>query len=44
MGKVSEADFREMGARLRARAAFRDLIERDLAARVGFRATDAPGA
>jgi len=46
MGKVSDADFREMGGRLRARArsllkqldvdgaAYRDLIERELAERV----------
>jgi hypothetical protein len=46
MGKVAEADFNEMAARLRARAialmkqldagtSYRDMIERDLAARVG---------
>jgi len=53
MGKVSDADFQEMGGRLRARArsllkqldvdgaAYRDLIERELAERVTH-AGDAP--
>lgn len=55
MGKVSEADFREMSGRLRARAirlirqldegtgGYRELIERELAARLGKRTT-APAA
>ena len=53
MGKVSDADFEQMGSRLRARArsllkqldidgaAYRDLIERELVARV-MRVGDAP--
>jgi hypothetical protein len=55
MGKVSEEDFAEMSARLRLRAArlmrqldaaagYRDRIERDLARRLGERATAAPAA
>lgn len=59
MGKVSDADFQEMGVRLRARArsllkqldvdgaAYRDLIERELAERVtqgGEAPDDGPGA
>jgi hypothetical protein len=52
MGKLSEADFREMSGRLRARAArlmqqldagagYRERIERDLAKRLGDKASDA---
>ncbi|MBI4886823.1 MAG: zinc ribbon domain-containing protein [Acidobacteria bacterium] len=53
MGKVSERDFAEMGARLRARAAglilqldagasYREEIEREIARRVGGEAAKAP--
>ena len=55
MGKVSDADFDEMAGRLRARArmllkqldidgtAYRDLIERELAARLGSAGVEAAG-
>ena len=42
MGKVSEADFGEMRARLQRHTSFRDLIERDLAARRASSAAAAP--
>jgi hypothetical protein len=53
MGKLSEEDFVEMSARLRARAArlirqleagegYRDRIEKDLAKRLGEKAAAAP--
>jgi hypothetical protein len=56
MGKISQADFTEMAVRLRARAAgllrqldrdssgYRDLIERELATRIGATAALAPAA